>query len=802
MMLSQVQDQQDDSLLFGEGSNGAGSADGLKEEPAKIQFKACKGCRNRRVQCDIYKTGPPCTYCRLYDTQCVPADSKYRKRKRQDTTETVESTQLLPNTGVNNKVDDVDVLVRLHGYDSLLLDPNQLGHLLQPRAGSEENPTGTATAQSTDTETLLSGSSANANKSLTPSSFPLPSYIKRLPPSLQPEDIQYLWMKGALSLPNILLRDKLIEAFIQHVYPSLPLIDLQQFVRTVNNSGKDGVSISLILFQAIMFAGAAFVDLSDLQNVGYSTRREARKALYQKARLLYQFDCEPDRLSVVQALLLITYQHENPTDGKDERHWLSVAISLAYTIGLHRNPSSLNLIEKDLRLRKRVWWSCVMRDRLLALGMKKVPLIDDKNYDVPMLTLEDFDIPNHQDNSTMPPEWSMANNTSLLLDLATICIAKAKICLCVGHILSSQYFEYVRDQGMEETEDGKTRSRAVLAPKMLPDDADSIRHCDDELNEWFRSLPPACHYTPPNEEDLRQKGSSILVERALLHMIYYSASCTLYRPQVLTQIKTPAQAVSQDRIRASTKKATKLIIDLYRLNLTRYLPGTAVTVLFPLVTIHLMDIKSASEETREEAIEGLSQCMSVLRELRDTYHPADDASGFFETVLTQANIGIRPESLFRARDSVQRAPESESESDSESQESGEHEVEDLPKNNNLDNSDTIPGTDFAPDPSLLHDVTNLEEISGNMDFDFQNLNFVAESYANDLSFLFNSDSVSSDPDQFHRYVDGDNMYGHNPFGIMDDFTQTNPDAGIEATEGIYDDGDGHNIGWSTGHGVG
>jgi hypothetical protein len=54
--------------------------------------------------------------------------------------------------------------------------------------------------------------------------------------------------------------------------------------------------------------------------------------------LLYDFDYESDRLILIQALLLMIYWYETPDDQKDTWHWMGMAISLAYTIGLHRNP--------------------------------------------------------------------------------------------------------------------------------------------------------------------------------------------------------------------------------------------------------------------------------------------------------------------------------------------------------------------------------------------------------------------------------------------------------------------------------
>lgn len=112
----------------------------------------------------------------------------------------------------------------------------------------------------------------------------LPEYIRPLPQRLQPEDRNYLAAKGALSIPDKALRNELLIAYIYYVHPYMPLLDLEEFLRTL--ARNDGTHhVSLLLFQAVMFAGTAFVDLHHLLNAGYSNRKEARKVFFQRARV-------------------------------------------------------------------------------------------------------------------------------------------------------------------------------------------------------------------------------------------------------------------------------------------------------------------------------------------------------------------------------------------------------------------------------------------------------------------------------------------------------------------------------------
>lgn len=113
----------------------------------------------------------------------------------------------------------------------------------------------------------------------------LPAYLKPLPARMTPVDIDYLFDKGALSLPETPIRNALLQAFLEFVHPYMPLVEVHELLQTIEDgSGKSG-RISLLLFQAIMFSGTAFVDMDYLRSAGYTTRKAARKAFFQKARV-------------------------------------------------------------------------------------------------------------------------------------------------------------------------------------------------------------------------------------------------------------------------------------------------------------------------------------------------------------------------------------------------------------------------------------------------------------------------------------------------------------------------------------
>lgn len=113
----------------------------------------------------------------------------------------------------------------------------------------------------------------------------LPRFIKPLPAKIGPEEISYLEKKGALTVPKGTLRSEMLRAYVEFVHPYMPLLDLHDFLTVIDRSDGSKGKVSLILFQAVMFAGSAFVDMSHLRFAGYATRKEARKDFFQKTRV-------------------------------------------------------------------------------------------------------------------------------------------------------------------------------------------------------------------------------------------------------------------------------------------------------------------------------------------------------------------------------------------------------------------------------------------------------------------------------------------------------------------------------------
>lgn len=110
-----------------------------------------------------------------------------------------------------------------------------------------------------------------------------------------------------------------------------------------------------------------------------------------------------------------------------------------------------------------------------------------------MLTEDDFELVELPESMTIISlDCPVARDVQAQRDLAQMCIAKAKLCLCVSHILSTQYFVLARPQYMQDQDQNASTSGMMLFLKSTVM-ANQVKHCDDELRTWTESLSAVLH---------------------------------------------------------------------------------------------------------------------------------------------------------------------------------------------------------------------------------------------------------------------------------------------------------------------
>ena len=141
--------------------------------------------------------------------------------------------------------------------------------------------------------------------------YPLPPNVRGSRARLTDLDnleIDILHQRGAFLLPPKALCDEIVEAFFKWVAPIVPIVNRNRFMRQYYDPTNPP---SLLLLQAILLAGSKVCYNPQLMDANGSTT-PAAITFYKRAKALYDANYEDDRVTIVQALVLLGWYWEGP----------------------------------------------------------------------------------------------------------------------------------------------------------------------------------------------------------------------------------------------------------------------------------------------------------------------------------------------------------------------------------------------------------------------------------------------------------------------------------------------------------
>lgn len=357
---------------------------------------------------------------------------------------------------------------------------------------------------------------------------------------------------------------------------------------------------------------------------------------------------ERNRLCVIRVLALMSFWYETPDDQKNACHWLQIALSLGRRAGLDKNPAHMNMDETERRMRRRIWWSCVNRDPLCALGLKAPLCYSPEDHDVPDLTVDDYDLGDvPQDGfDKVGVQWPPGKRR--LLCMASV--SQTQLHRHLRSIIANQY-KLGNQRGNTASTD-EDSSTMVLLPMTKDDARSNLTNLGKDLRSWRNSLPSELQSTTVGSEISDSGFEPFVVFRTVLHMLYHTCLITLYRPWLQTQRdefssygnvdEERFQHDVQTTVRESAHAITDLAVELHQLDLVRHLPQTGLSALTAAVVSHISDVMSSSEPVRTAGLRGFEQCSHMLNELRENYYSADFSYGFVKLLAQAKRLSQKP----------------------------------------------------------------------------------------------------------------------------------------------------------------
>ncbi|KAG7114852.1 Cutinase transcription factor 1 beta like protein [Verticillium longisporum] len=366
------------------------------------------------------------------------------------------------------------------------------------------------------------------------------SNLHRLPP----EDINFLELKKCLRVPSRVYLDEILQQYFRYVHPFFPLVNEASFWDMYHgvDPGKSPERFSLLVLQAMLFTACSFVSANTLEQLGYSSVRAARRIMYGRAKMLYDFETEKSQLHMAQAALLLSYWTPPFEEAaiKPNTGWLRAAIENARSVRAHQwnfnpakpGPSS----EVQMSLRK-----------LWSLGL-------DSNTTF-SLTFDDFKDEIHE---------SRVYDARTKKQLIVAFLGLAEMCAQVV-AMSALLFPF------DNSDAGAKRQIGLV------EEISKILTSKKTLDRWHGKTVE-CLSDPFNQS---RDHPSIALFTNLQHIYYFSARIAFANRLMLSCYDNEG-AVPRDvmhlreEVQESTVSIGKCLATLTELNLDRYLPVSVV----------------------------------------------------------------------------------------------------------------------------------------------------------------------------------------------------------------------------------
>jgi hypothetical protein len=332
---------------------------------------------------------------------------------------------------------------------------------------------------------------------------------------------------------------------------------------------------------------------------------------------------------MIQASLLMSTWSDVPPDPKDSWYWMGIAISTAFAAGLNYDPPGQGLSLDQQKLRKRIWWTCYMRDRFLSLGLHRPTRIKDQEFSVPPLESDDFEILllSRDDYTTIGSDCPTLHNIKDQLALAEICTYRAKLGVLIEAVLKLQAaYDYA--------------GRSTSSPEAYDRLADQFIKTEEALMTWKELLPASCLLSSRDSYN-----RSLNIHRSHLHMMFHTLIYSLHRarflptsPRHMNPTPRLLSDISGTKVITSALNISWIVAELRQQGLDTYLPVSGVTIIFPAMVVSLLEMKCKDDTLQQSAARRFKTCMKTMETLQRTYTVADVTISYLNAALRKASI--------------------------------------------------------------------------------------------------------------------------------------------------------------------
>lgn len=383
-----------------------------------------------------------------------------------------------------------------------------------------------------------------------------------------------------------------------------------------------------ILLHAMCFMAVTFCPQHMIHRARYESRRQARWSFYSKAKALFDAGYEGNKIVILQVAIMMSFWGGGPNNYWNFYSWISTAVTIAETLGIHRSLAGTHMHPCDRSLLKRLWWILVVRDTACATLVGRPFRINLDHSDVDPLKPDDF---SNDVAVALTPAADQATPEQLshhVFGLYQVQIVN--LCLILRRIITSRF-----------------------SPKDFSDSDATLAHL---LSDWRSRLPSELDWEGGNGLPNANMFSSTLA-------IMYNHNV------ILTYINSPPEQLVQDISTGMysgmvcaedmTRGAAQHIASMACAVVTKsdalLVPHELFHGIFLAAVVFYTQTKNPQPIVSQLGTAGLTNCVMALHESREFWDPSPWITQLFDklmgTVSRQGSPGLEEDILLASMQS-------------------------------------------------------------------------------------------------------------------------------------------------------
>ncbi|TBU34755.1 fungal-specific transcription factor domain-containing protein [Dichomitus squalens] len=467
-----------------------------------------------------------------------------------------------------------------------------------------------------------------------------------------------------VEMPSPETQKYLLELYFAYVHPFFPVIHKQDFLQNYHASVLDAPAAiqsgnplirtpmqrpCKMLLLAMFAIAARYSSRSEYQPTRGDNLSFAGQQYAQDAHKLLDRKYQSSRPSTCQALLLLAIREFGM--GAMDKGWLysGMALRMAIDLGMNRNADNWTtdgkqyvFTEVEKQIRKHIWWSCCISDKLSAVWLGRPITFRANDYSTPLLDVNE----NDENELWQPyPPGVLPDFIPREAKLMTTFREACRLSIIITDIMDKIYPVQV----------SSNTPRRVLFEEL-----------ESRLNKWLIELPDDLRY-PSND-----RHATVLPHVLMLHIEYYTAVLLLHRAFLPpydanaheTNLQIDPLALKAFDVCAGAAVHMSSMTETYsnRFGLERAPPFLCIF----LQSAGIMHVVALGRRPSDpQASIGLTRCIEACKQIERTWPTATRLRTLLEGAKVHLDKSKYPSNVHRHKRSIEDALSGYSNSDAQ-----------------------------------------------------------------------------------------------------------------------------------------